>query len=100
VREDQLVAARDPRECGCSRPDVDALVLRRQRLAPLQEGIAPECDYDAHLVTHLATSQSPRVATMTALIVCSRFSAWSKTIECSDSKTSSVTSRPSMPYSW
>ena len=37
---------------------------------------------------------------MTALIVCSRFSAWSKTIECSDSKTSSVTSRPSMPYSW
>ena len=29
---------------------------------------------------------------MTALIVCIRFSAWSKTMECSDSKTSSVTS--------
>ena len=40
---------------------------------------------------------SPSVATMTALIVCIRFSAWSKTIERSDSKTSSVTSRPSSP---
>ena len=37
---------------------------------------------------------------MTALMVCNRFSAWSNTIECSDSKTSSVTSRPSMPNSW
>ena len=36
---------------------------------------------------------------MTALIVCIRFSAWSKTIERSDSKTSSVTSRPSSPNS-
>ena len=42
----------------------------------------------------------PSVATMMALMVCRRFSAWSKTIECSDSKTSSVTSSPSMPYSW
>ena len=41
--------------------------------------------------------QLPRVATMTALMVCMRFSAWSKTMEAGDSKTSSVTSRPSMP---
>ena len=34
--------------------------------------------------------QQPRVATSTALMVCSRFSAWSKTTECADSKTSSV----------
>ena len=33
------------------------------------------------------------VATRTALIVCIRFSAWSKTSERSDSKTSSETSR-------
>ena len=38
--------------------------------------------------------QSPIVATMTALIVCIRFSAWSQTIERSDSKTSFVTSMP------
>ena len=32
------------------------------------------------------------MATITALIVCSRLSAWSNTIEAGDSKTSSVTS--------
>ena len=37
---------------------------------------------------------------MMALIVWTRFSAWSKTIEWWDSKTLSVTSRPSMPYCW
>ena len=36
---------------------------------------------------------------MTALIVCIRFSAWSNTIERSDSKTSFVTSMPSSPNS-
>ena len=34
---------------------------------------------------------------MTALMVCIRFSAWSKTIEAGDSKTSSVTSSASRP---
>ena len=34
---------------------------------------------------------------MTALMVCIRFSAWSNTIECSDSKTSSVTSSSASP---
>ena len=37
---------------------------------------------------------------MTALMVCIRFSAWSKTIECLDSKTSSVTSSASSPVFW
>lgn len=40
---------------------------------------------------------SVRVASMTALMVCMRFSAWSKTIEAADSNTSSVTSRAVMP---
>jgi hypothetical protein len=31
------------------------------------------------------------------LIVCIRFSAWAKTIDAGDSKTSSVTSSPSIP---
>ena len=35
---------------------------------------------------------------MTALIVCNRFSASSKTIDAGDSKTSSVTSSASSPY--
>ena len=46
-----------------------------------------------------ALDRSPSVATITALMVCMRFSAWSKTIECSDSKTSSVTSSASRPNS-
>ena len=37
------------------------------------------------------------VAAMTALMVCIRFSASSKTMECAPSKTSSVTSMQSMP---
>jgi hypothetical protein len=41
--------------------------------------------------------QSPNVATITALMVCIRFSASSKTSDASDSKTSSVTSRASIP---
>ena len=47
--------------------------------------------------TTTRTSQLPRVATMTALIVCIRFSASSKTSEAGDSKTSSVTSSASIP---
>jgi len=37
------------------------------------------------------------VAAMTALMVCMRFSASSKTIDCDDSKTSFVTSMQSIP---
>ena len=45
--------------------------------------------------------RSARVAAMTALMVCRRFSASSKTIDCSLSKTSSVTSMAVRPnFSW
>ena len=40
---------------------------------------------------------APKVAAITALIVCIRFSASSKTTDCSDSNTSSVTSISLMP---
>lgn len=42
-------------------------------------------------------NQHPNVATITAFIVCIRFSASSKTMEFGDSKTSSVTSMPFNP---
>ena len=59
----------------------------------MQEGIAAQCHHDPHR----DRLTSPSVATITALIVCIRFSAWSKTIDRSDSNTSFVTSIPSMP---
>ena len=40
---------------------------------------------------------APSVAAITALIVCMRFSASSKTLDCADSNTSSVTSISSSP---
>ncbi len=57
---------------------------------PLQERVAAEGGDHSHSV-------SPIVATMAALIVCNRFSAWSKTTEACDSKTSSVTSSAASP---
>ena len=55
-----------------------------------QQGIAAERGDHPH-------AGSPIVATMAALMVCSRFSAWSNTMEAGDSKTSSVTSSASSP---
>ena len=90
VRDDELVLKRDRGERLARHARVDALVLRRQRLAAPKQRVAAERDDDAH-------PQLPIVATMTALIVCMRFSASSKTTEAGDSKTSSVTSRASIP---
>src|SRR6476469_2589357 len=98
VGEDQLVLLGHGGQCGRGRPHVEALVLRGHRLAALKQRVPAQCHDYAHRSLPPA-GQSPSVATMTALIVWSRFSAWSKTMEFSDSKTSSVTSRPSMPYS-
>ena len=98
VGEHQLVLLRDGGQRRRGGADVDALVLGGHRLAALEQRVAAQRHHHAHRCPRPGR-QSPSVATMTALIVCSRFSAWSKTIECSDSKTSSVTSRPSMPYS-
>jgi hypothetical protein len=41
--------------------------------------------------------QPPKVATSTALMVCMRFSAWSKTTKYGDSKTSPATSKLFIP---
>ena len=91
VRDHEVVLERDRGERLARGPRVGPLVLGGQRLAAPQERVAPECDDDAH-------AQLASVATMTALIVCIRFSASSKTTEAGDSKTSSVTSSASSPY--
>ena len=86
VGDDQIVVSGQRGQgldCG---QDVLLLDLGDRRLPPLEQGIAAQGDHDAHL-------SRPIVATMAALMVWSRFSAWSKTIEAGDSKTSSVTSR-------
>ena len=88
VGDDQIVIA-GQRGQGVGRGgDVVLLDLGVGGLAPLEQGVAAQGDDDPHV-------SSTEVATMAALMVCSRFSAWSKTIEAGDSKTSSVTSRAS-----
>src|SRR3954451_19424129 len=84
-----LTSERGQRATGDSR--VGPLILGRERLSALQQRVPAQCDDDAH-------AQLPRVATMTALIVCIRFSASSNTIDAGDSNTSSVTSSDSRPY--
>src|SRR5262245_17224145 len=76
--------------CFAGNACVGPLILRRQRLPPPEQCIPPQGDDGAH-------HQPPSVATMTALIVCIRFSASSKTSDAGDSNTSSVTSRESIP---
>ena len=90
VRDHELVLERERGERLAGSPRVRALVLGRERLASPEQRVPAECDDDAH-------RQLPSVATMTALIVCSRFSASSKTSEAGDSKTSSVTSSAVQP---
>src|SRR4051794_24252219 len=90
VGDDQLVVGRHRGERLARRAGVLTLVLGGQRLPAPQQRVASEGDDDAH-------AQLPSVATMTALIVCMRFSASSKTIDASDSKTSSVTSSAVRP---
>ena len=89
VRDDELVVAGDPRESARGDPDVRALVAGGHRLAPLEQGVAAESDDDAHRTGLPPSRQAPSVATMIALMVCIRFSAWSQTIDRSDSNTSS-----------
>src|SRR5690554_3936353 len=69
---------------------VGALGARSQGFAPFQQGVTAQGCNNQH-------GQPPRVATSTALMVCMRFSAWSKTIEAGLSNTSSVTSMAAMP---
>ncbi len=59
-------------------------------LVPLQQRVPAKRRHDPH-------GRGAIVATIRALMVCSLFSAWSKTMEAGDSKTSSVTSSASRP---
>ena len=68
-----------------------ALVLGGQSLTLPQQRVAAEGGDDAH--------SAPERGDHDGLIVCSRFSASSNTIDAGDSKTSSVTSSASRPYS-
>ncbi len=81
VRDDELVVAGDPGEGARGDPDVRALVAGGHWLTPLQEGVTTESDDDAHGTGPQPLCQVPSVATMIALMVCIRFSAWSQTIE-------------------
>src|SRR5262249_32471214 len=89
-RDHELVLERERREGLARHVRVRPLVLGGQRLTAPKERIAAERDDDAH-------RQLPIVATMTALIVCRRFSASSQTTQAGDSKTSSLTSSDSIP---
>ena len=90
VGDHELMLERDGRKCLARGARVLTLVLGGESLAPTQQRVASECDDDAH-------RQCPNVATMTALIVCIRFSASSQTSDAGDSKTSSLTSSDASP---
>src|SRR5207253_5840371 len=92
------------------RPGSVTLDVGTHRLRAAKQSIATEREHDSHAAAPaaaagtrsgigvaLAPASWPIVATMTALIVWTRFSASSNTIERGDSKTSSVTSRASSP---
>ncbi len=91
VGDHELVLVGDRREGRTRSCDVRPLIHRRHWLPALQQRVSTQSDHDAR-------RQLPSVATSTALIVCSRFSASSKTTEAGDSNTSSVTSSASRPY--
>ena len=86
VGDDQVVVAASGASAATAAATCLLLDLGQRDLAAFEQGVAAHRDHDAH-------RQSPMVATMAALMVWRRFSAWSKTIEAGDSKTSSVTSR-------
>jgi hypothetical protein len=93
VTDDQFVLVGERCESLGRSPDVLDLDGRVSLLASLQQCVAAERHDHAH-------SQRPNVATRTALMVCIRFSAWVKTADAGDSKTSSVTSNASTPKVW
>ena len=93
VGDDHVVLAQEGAERGRRAGDVRFLDVGVGRLAAFQERVAAQRGDHLH-------DRLPRVATMTALIVCIRFSAWSNTTEAGDSKTSSVTSSAVRPRRW
>lgn len=82
---------RDSRETSCSKVQEHAAHLKTRFssvLSPVFSPITIGLPFDLFDLLY----EFPIVATMTALIVCRRFSASSKTLEAGDSNTSSVTS--------
>ena len=75
--EHELMGAGDRGQRGRRRPDVFALTFGSHGFSPLEQSISAQ----GNDCSHGWSVQLPSVATMTALIVWSRFSAWSKTIE-------------------
>src|SRR5690606_10871015 len=92
VGDHQLVAGRHQRDLAAGKPHVLALPGGRAGFAAGQQGGGSQGYDDAH--PYPPFQISPRVATSTALMVCMRFSAWSKVMHAGDSNTSSVTSMP------
>ena len=90
MRDDQVMLAQQRAQRGGRAGDMRLLDVGISGLAPLQQRIAAQRDDHLH-------GCPPKVATSTALIVCIRFSAWSKTTDAGDSKTSSVTSSAVRP---
>src|SRR5579875_2889861 len=88
--ENHLVLGDEGGEGRHGRLDVALLDGRLRCLVAFQKGVTAEGDKQPH-------PAAPRMATIRALMVWSRFSAWSKTTEAGDSKTSSVTSSPPKP---
>src|SRR5690606_18591322 len=86
----QMTGTVDRGQHLCRNQHRGALGARRQGFAPCQQGVTAQGCNNQH-------GQPPRVATSTALMVCMRFSAWSKTIEAGLANTSSVTSMAQMP---
>jgi hypothetical protein len=90
VAEHELVIGGQRGEGHGGLPDMPLLDRGVRPLAPLEQGVTSQRHDDFH-------DGWLRVAIRRALMVCIRFSAWSKTTEAGDSKTSSVTSRASSP---
>ena len=91
--DDELVGGRHRSQGPAGHLDALALAGDGQRCPALEQGASAK----GHDDPRRAHQPPASVATMIALIVCMRFSAWSNTIECADSNTSSVTSRLSRP---
>src|ERR1700722_18109576 len=94
VAEHQLMIGGQRGQGRGGLPDVPPLDHRVRPFAPLEQRVSAEGHYDAHRSSERA---GPRVAIISALIVCIRFSAWSNTTEAGEEKTSSVTSSASSP---
>ena len=93
VSHDDLMVDGDLLDPLSRNPHIGALILCRHGLTTSQQSIAAQCNQDSHGF-FLPSHRQAREATMTALMVCMRFSAWSKAMHAGDSKTDSVTSMP------